>query len=150
MKFGASCSTLDDSYQASKTAAEKAVAVSSKPDLAIVFNTNNYQQDAVLEAIKGVVGDKKIIGCCTGSVIFDEDKYEKAVVVATIRTNGTRVATALHGGIGKDSYGAGQKAGQELLALGSQDDEINSTLMIYAWSLSTARLTTRLLPLLAR
>ena len=118
MKFGAGYSTLEDPYLASKTATKKAVVASGKPDLTLVFSTVSYQQEKVLEAIKSIVGDSKIAGCSAGDVIFDEDVYDRAVVIATINVNGAKVATSMQEGISKDSYGAGQKAGEELRASG--------------------------------
>lgn len=118
MKFGASYSIFEDPYQAGQTATEKAAVASGKPDLTLVFSTVSYQQEKVLEGIKSIVGDSKIAGCSAGYVIFDENIFERAVVVATINAGGDKVATVMQEGISKDSYGTGQKAGKELRASG--------------------------------
>ena len=118
MKFGVACNTLSDSYEASRKAAEEAVKVSGKPALTFVFTTDSYDHKVVLEKVKEVVGNSKILGFCGGGIIFAEDVLQQAVAVGTLSGVELRVATSLQKGINKNSYGAGRRAGEELLDSG--------------------------------
>ena len=118
MKFGTAYSTLGDAYQAGREAAEKAVTVSGKPALTLIFTTDSYEHEVVLEAVKGIVGDSKIAGFCGGGVLFANAMLQQAVAVATLSGTELRAVTSLQEGLSQDSHGAGRRAGEELLASG--------------------------------
>jgi hypothetical protein len=118
VKFGVACNKLDDSHKASRKAAEEAVRVSGKPALTIIFTTDSYDHKVVLESVKEVVGDSKILGFCGGGIIFAEDMLQQAVAVGILSGIELSVATSLQEGISQDSYGAGHRAGEELLDSG--------------------------------
>jgi hypothetical protein len=124
MKFGVAYSILDDSYQAARKAAEEAVEVSGRPALTFVFTTDSYDQRVVLETVKGVVGNSKIVGFCGAGIISGEDILRQGLAVGTVSDTGIGVATSLQAGIGKDSYGAGHRAGEELLASGINEGAV--------------------------
>lgn len=118
MKFGVACNKLDDSREAGRKAAEGAVQVSGKPTLTFVFTTDFYDHKVVLETVKEAVGNSKILGFCARGIIFAEDMLEQAVAVGTLAGAELSVATSLQQGITEDSYSAGHRAGEELLASG--------------------------------
>ena len=125
MKCGVAHNKLDDSREASRKAAEEAVKVSGKPALTFVFTTDSYDHKVVLENVKEVVGNSKILGFCGGGIVFAEDMLQQAVAVGTLSGIELRVATSLQEGISQDSYGAGRRAGEELL-----DSDISEGLVI--------------------
>ena len=118
MKAGASYSTAEDSQLAGRKAAEEAVRSSGEPALTLLFTTDSYEQEAVLEAVKGVVGNSKIAGFCSGAVITPGGLFQQGVAVGTLSGDELRVATALEGGTNEDPRGAGRRCGKALLASG--------------------------------
>jgi len=118
MKFGTAYSTLGDAYQAARKAAEKAVTVSGKPTLTLIFTAGSYEHEVVLEAAKGMVGDSKIIGFGGMGVLSASAMLQQAVAVGTLSGAELRATTSLQEGVSQDSYGAGRRAGEELLASG--------------------------------
>lgn len=118
MKAGAGYSTVEDSQLAGRKAAEEAVRSSGEPALTLLFTTDSYNQEAVLAAVKGVVGKAKIAGFCGGAVITPGGLFQQGVVVGTLSGDELRVATALEGGADEDPRGAGRRCGEALLASG--------------------------------
>ncbi|MHC1610784.1 MAG: FIST signal transduction protein [Candidatus Methanospirareceae archaeon] len=118
MKVGVAYSKLDDSHRAGRNAAEDAVESSGKPVLTFLFTTDSYNQEFVLEAVKEVVGESKIVGFCGGGVITSEGVFRHGVGVCTLSGDELRVATSLQGGLSEGPRDVGRRAGEELLASG--------------------------------
>ena len=118
MKVGIAYSTLNDSRRAGTEAAEEAVKSSGKPALTFLFTTDSYDQEIVFEAVKGVVGDSKIVGSCGGGIVTSEGAFQQAVAVGTLSGAELRVMTSLQGGLDEDPRGTGCRAGEELLTSG--------------------------------
>ena len=118
IKVGAAYSTLDDSHQAGRNAAEEAVKSSGEPVLTFLFTTDSYNQKIVFEVVKEVVGKSKIVGFCGGGIIASEAVFRHGVGVCTLSGDGLRVVTSLQKELSKDPLDVGRRAGEELLASG--------------------------------
>jgi len=118
VKAGVAYSTLGASHEAAKEAAEEAIRSSGKPVLTFLFTTDSYEQESVLETVKGVVGSSKIVGFCTGGVITSQGVLEQGVGVTTLSGDELRVSTCLQGSLGADPRAVGRRAGRALLASG--------------------------------
>lgn len=106
------------SFEAGKSAAEEAQekAGSEKPQLVIVFATEQFDEEALLRGVTSVTGVTPLIGCSAASVIANNKTYADAVSVALITSDTLRVALALSEHIGSGAKEAGRKLGNTLLA----------------------------------
>ena len=118
MKVGIAYSTLDDSRRAGRTVAEEAVESSGEPALTLLFTTDAYDQEAVYEAVKEVIGASRMAGFCAGGLITAEGVFRQGVGVCTLSGDELRVVTSLQRGLSADPRDAGRRAGEELLASG--------------------------------
>ena len=117
MKVGVAHSTLEDSYRAGRKAAEQAVKSSGQPALTFLFTTDSYDQELAFEAVKGAVGNSKLVGFCAGGVITSEGAFQQAIGVGTL-SGPIRVATSLQEGLSENPRSVGRRTGEELLASG--------------------------------
>jgi len=115
---GVGYSTDPDSRRAGSEAASKAVKVSGDPAVAFLFTTDSYDQRAVWESVKGVIGDSKLVGVCAGGIIVGDSVLRRGVCILTLSGDGLRVATSLQRGLSEDPRGAGRRVGEELLSGG--------------------------------
>ena len=115
---GVGYSTDPDSRRAGSEAASKAVKVSGDPAVAFLFTTDSYDQRAVWESVKGVIGDSKLVGVCAGGVIVGDSVLRRRVCILTLSGAGLRVVTSLQRGLSEDPRGAGRRVGEELLSGG--------------------------------
>ena len=118
MKGGVGYSTVQDSRKAARAAAEAAIAGSGKPVLTFLFVTDSYEQQVVLDEVKEVVGDSKIIGLCGAGIITADGVFQQAVAVGTLSGADLKVATSLRGDTRIDPSGAGRSAAKKLLDSG--------------------------------
>lgn len=118
MQVGVGISSAGDPVTAGQLAAEQAVQQSGRPALSIVLNTENYNPEAVLSAVKRVTGDSRLIGACVPGIIVNLRLYESGVGVCTIGGDGIEAATHLQRDISEDSCRKGQELGEALLEKG--------------------------------
>ncbi|MFB3925040.1 MAG: FIST signal transduction protein [Syntrophales bacterium] len=118
MKAGAACSTVYNSGEAGKKAAEKAVEVSGEPVLTFLFTTEYHDHKAVLDSVKRVVGRSKIVGFCSAGIIASGKVHRQAVGVCTLSGDEIRANTTLHAGLSGNSFLAGARVADEILSGG--------------------------------
>jgi len=118
MKIGVAYSTAGDSREAARKAAETAVVSSGEPVLTFLFTTDSYDQQAVFETAKEVVGKSKLVGLCGAGVITSEGVYQQAVAVGTLSGPELNVVTSLQPVIDEDPSAAGHKTSVQLLTSG--------------------------------
>ena len=118
MKSGIAYSTNKDSVRAGLEAATQAVESSGPPQLTILFTTDAYNQNQVLEAVRKLVGDSRLVGFCGGGIITQDGVFPQGVGVCTMAGKELAAVTALQRGLSKNPREAGEKAGEALLASG--------------------------------
>ncbi len=100
MKINVTWSTDENARQAGKVCAKKAVLDLIQTKLAIVFNSEKYNQEELLTGAKSVLGTAPIIGCTSNEGIIVTDGYispEKKgyAGMMAIGDNDTKVGTAI-------------------------------------------------------
>ena len=87
------------------------------PRLAIVFTTDAYPPQAVLEAVRRETGDSKLVGFCCGGILADDAWHPQGVGICTLGGD-LRVRTTLQRGLDRDPYETGCRTADALLANG--------------------------------
>jgi len=118
MKVGLSYSQIEDSYQAGKQAAEKAISESGSPVLTIFFATFQYNSKEVFRGIKEAAGDSKIIGTFSDGVIVYDNLLSKGVGVLTLSGSEIQVQTFALSNSNLEAGEMGKRAGETLLKSG--------------------------------
>ncbi len=118
MKSGVGYSKLENSVQAAVEAVKKALDESGNPSLTFLFTTDAYDQKAVFESVKELVGDSKIIGFCGGGIITPEGVLRQGIGVCTLSGEELLVETSLQKDIKQNPHKTGEKAGEKLMASG--------------------------------
>lgn len=114
------------SFEAGKSAAHdaQAKAGSEKPLLVIVFATEQFDEEALLQGITSVTGTTPLIGCSAASVIANSKAYADAVSVALLTSDTLRVSLALSEHISSGTKEAGRKLGNILLTSLKEEDHL--------------------------
>ena len=115
MKAGAGFSRESDARQAGAEAAQQAMSCSGEPVLTIVFTTDQYNAEHVLEGVRRVVGVSRLVGFCCGGVITPQEILRQGVGVCTLSGNRLHVRTALETGLKTHPRVVGERVGRELL-----------------------------------
>lgn len=84
MKAGVAFSNDSDPGQAGREAAQQAVAESGSPVFPILFTTDAYAPEAVLNAVKKEIGESKLVGFCCGGIITSEGVQLQGVGLCTL------------------------------------------------------------------
>ncbi len=100
MKINVTWCTEDDSKVAGKTCAKKAVLDLIQTKLAIMFNSNKYNQGEFLKGAKSILGTAPIIGCTSSEGIIVPEGYinpkkNNYAGIMAIGDNDTKVGTAI-------------------------------------------------------
>ena len=92
-------------------------SLGARPDLALVFATVGYDQDALLAAIRAELGpDCALVGCSGEGVISagDSQEVDHAVSVMLIAFDGVQASAHLIGGYAVDPEGAARELGRSI------------------------------------
>lgn len=110
---GVGKSVRRDPLAAGAEAARESMAPlgAERPGLVLVFATAGYDQQLLLDAIRGVTGDAPLSGCSGEGVITQAgaDEQSHAVTVMAIASRAIRARTALVTGVSKDAPGAAEQ-----------------------------------------
>ncbi len=116
---GVGISNLKDSFKAGVEASKKAEKrIKGKPSLVLVFSVERFDQERLLQGVRSVVGNVKLIGCCGAGVISKERLSKDSVGVMIIASeedeNELEVEIALARNISKNPKKAGEKIAKKL------------------------------------
>ncbi len=100
MKVNVTWNTEENSRQAGKIGAKKAVLDLIQTKIAIVFNSEKYNQEELLTGAKSVLGTAPIIGCTSSEGIIIPEGYinpqkNSFITMMAIGDNETKVATGI-------------------------------------------------------
>lgn len=118
MKAGVGFSTEKDARTAGTRAVEGAMARSGAPVFILLLTTDLYDPEAVLAGVRQVAGNASIVGCCGVGILTRDRVIEQGVGVLALSGKSLRAVTSIQAGLGADPFGAGQRAGEALLASG--------------------------------
>jgi len=118
LKVGLGFSMLSDSYKAGVQSAREAVSKSGDPSFTIVFNTLDYDPQAVFKGVKEAVKDSRIIGATSKGIIVYDDIFLKGIGVLTVGGDGLNVKTFALEESKIDDIEKGEKTGEFLLESG--------------------------------
>jgi len=116
--FSTGISKADDSLQAGKEAATKALGKLGqvKPQFGIVFASAKYNYAQVLKGIRSVAPDANIIGCSSAGEFTEESVTKESVACAFISSDTHKFFTGLGKGIKKDPVAAVEQAASKFPA----------------------------------
>lgn len=120
MKAGIAFSAHSDASRAGREAASRAVALSGPPRLAIIFTTDAYPPQTVLEAVLRETGEAKLVGFCCGGILADDAWHPQGVGICTLGGK-IRVRTTLQSGLDRDPFDTGCRAADALLTPGDAE-----------------------------
>lgn len=111
---GVATSKNKNSYHAGRQAAEKALGEigHEAPDFVLVFSTEVFDQQQMIEGIKSLTGSAPLVGCCGAGIITGEGQYADSVAVMTVKSDEFRVATAFARNISRNPRGAGEEVAE--------------------------------------
>lgn len=86
-------SALEDAVAAGREAAQAAIAPlpEGRADLALVFATSDYHQQALIEAIRSVLPHAQVLGCSGEGVIAQDESLEASAAVAVMAIASTSI-----------------------------------------------------------
>lgn len=121
MKVGVGFSRENDARSAGVEAAQQALRGSGEPVLTILFTTDQYSPEQVLEGVRNVVGMSRLVGFCCGGVITAQEVLRQGVGVCTLAGARIRARTALATGLKAYARVVGDRIGRELLVEQTDD-----------------------------
>ncbi len=106
---------LQDSETAGREAAEEAVKKmgGDTPDIAIVFASSYYDQEAMLRGVRAGVLGVPVIGCTSAGAITRDGVQEQSVAVLALKSDEGKFVPVKAIDIGKDMRAAGRAFGQQ-------------------------------------
>ena len=107
---------VGDSYQAGIEATHTAMEKITNPVLAIVFMTEQYDEQAATSGIRSLLGDTPLIGCTAPSLIFNNKIYADGLGVAIIASDTLKVTVGLGENMSQDAVATGKSLGSLLTA----------------------------------
>lgn len=116
MEAGAGFSRLKDPKKAAGEAASQASAASGTPALTVLFTTDSYDHQTVMQTVKEQTGTGHLVGMCAAGIIFGQRVYLQGVVVLTLSGDELRVASTLETGLSKSAFETGVRAAENLLS----------------------------------
>jgi len=112
---GVGISDIEDSLEAGEEAAYKAKEkVNGKPSLVLVFSVERFNQEKLLQGVRNVVGNAKLMGCCGAGIISEKGLSKNSVGVMIIASDELDVGVALARDISKNPKKAGEKVARVL------------------------------------
>lgn len=133
--IGVGMSTLHDSHEAGCAALRAAIKNTGlsfgkkSNELVIVFITEDYDPEIVLEGIREGIKIKNIIGFTIAGV-FTEDVIEtKGIVVAIIKSDEMDFYLEIEEGLSKDQRKAGSSLGQKISSK-LREEDVNALLLL--------------------
>jgi hypothetical protein len=109
--FGTGISKVEDSFQAGREAAQKALKKTNiAPQFCITFASSKYNYAEVLRGIKSVAPDTQLIGCSSAGEFTEEAVEKESVVCAFIASSTHKFFTGLGNGIKEDPVKAIEEA----------------------------------------
>lgn len=96
----------DGDAAGAQAAGEASRSLGRTPQLVFVFASTNYDFTAVLEAVRGEVGDAIVAGCSTAGQFNQDSVGRESVVVAAIASD----SMTFHAGMGRNLSGAQPQA----------------------------------------
>lgn len=118
MRAGVGYSHRKDPGEAAEEATRQAIESSGPPALCVMFCTEGYDPEPLLEAVKRATGKPKVVGCCSAGAISDGRVRTRGVSIGTLSGEELRVATCLQPGLQEDPRRTGRRSGRELLSSG--------------------------------
>jgi hypothetical protein len=93
-----------DPQKAGEEAVKQALAplADRKPDILLLFSTNNLDPFAVLAAVRGVAQNVPLVGGCSNGVIVDDQTFNQGVAVMAISSDTMQVITGGVSSIGQN------------------------------------------------
>jgi len=100
--IGRSTNTAD-SFKAGSEAAKAALARMNgkKPDFALLFTTEQFDQRRVLDGVHSVIGEVPLSGCCAGGVITAEALSRESVLLIAVASDAMKFVPAIGKGLSK-------------------------------------------------
>ena len=95
IKVGIGISEERSELSAGIEASKQALRQSGKPDFCFVFADAEYDQQRLLNTIRNVVGNIRMIGCSGMGVLSNKGSMEKGVVVLTLNSKYVKFKTAV-------------------------------------------------------
>lgn len=136
LEVGVGWSKKDDSFEAGREAAEKALFAvgSTSAEIVLVFSSIRYEHKKLLKGIKDLIKDSPLIGCTTGGEITSEGPQKGSVVVSAIKSKNAKIVTAKVEKISKNLRKAGEGLGSLLTKEISPED--GGTIFVFPDGLS--------------
>ncbi len=101
-----------DSYSAGVEAARGAVKKNTGPfPLAIVFITEQYDEEKAINGIRSIIGDTPLVGCTAPSLICNGKIYSDGLGVAIIQSETLKVSVGASDNLSQDAKTSGRQLG---------------------------------------
>lgn len=108
---GVATSRNKNSFQAGRQAAGKALEElgHEAPDFVLVFSTEGFDQQEMIEGIKSLTGSAPLVGCCGAGIITGNGQYADSMAIMAVKSDDFRVATAFAKNISRNPRLAGEE-----------------------------------------
>jgi len=116
VKAGVGYSSHQSSEVAGREAARSALRLSGQPAITLLFTTDGYDQEKVLEAVLQETGKTSLLGACGAGLITPDGVLEKGVGVLTISGKDIFSRTALVKINPENPVATGKEIAEELLS----------------------------------
>lgn len=114
--MGVGVSTLADSYNAAKEAAERALKkLIKKPVLSFVFYAGNYDPYKISNSLKKSLVDTEFVGGSAPSIFYDEKLFHQGVIVISFYSEFLRAGVASSDSVTKNPFSISKKTTLEAL-----------------------------------
>lgn len=113
---------LQDPETAGREAAEEAIKKmgAEKADIAVVFASSYYDQEAMLRGVRAGMNGAPVIGCTSAGAITREGVEEKSVAVLAMKSDEGKFVPVKVTEIGTDMRAAGKTFGEQFTASGEE------------------------------
>jgi hypothetical protein len=106
---------IDDSFRSGVEAASAAKSKLKGPfPLAVVFMTEQYDEEKAIEGVRSVTGDTPLIGCTAPSLICNGKIYSDGLGVAIIQSDTLKVNVGVSDNLSQDAQETGRQLGSTL------------------------------------
>jgi hypothetical protein len=131
---GAGISTHQDAYAAGHAATRAALVPleSHPPRLVVIFTTDAYDGDAVLQGVRTQTGSAPLVGCCTGGLISVSGHHHQGVAVLALYAPDMTVSTALHDELSEQPMLAAERVTESLLRTAPAHSQQPHTALVFA------------------
>lgn len=116
MRIRVGRSSSPDPATAARQAVGEALGDGDSPNLALVFCTDQYDPEALAEAVTHALGTIPWAGCCTAGVFSGTDVVREGLVVGALSATEARVGIGVGNAVSGDARAAGSAAVAEALA----------------------------------